>query len=391
MTWLSGMIALLPPVLGWVLVAMVWAGVAYQLLAAWAVWRFFAQAPAPMTNSPAVTLLKPLHGAEPHLQANLASFLHQDYAGPVQMVLGVNHAGDAALPAARALAAAHPTASIALSTGPAPVCANGKVGNLVAMAPLATHDILILSDSDMVVGPDYLATVVAALMQPNVGIVSCAFVGRGDTGLWSQLGAAMIGFQGMPNVVFAAHHGLERPCMGATIAIRRETLHAIGGFEALADVLADDYAMGERVAALGLTVAIPPLLITHAGTEASAGELWRHFLRWAVTIRDLKPAGHYGSIVTLCLPLALLAAPFAGPGLALAALAARAGVAITMRRAARAPCAPLWLLPLGDIFGFAVFCASLFARHVDWRGASLTIKAKGRIAPANPPAIKRAQ
>ena len=210
---------------GWALAALAAMGVVYQGVLVFAIWRFFAPrggaAPATPADWPAVSLLKPLHGDEPHLADNLLGFLAQDYAGAVQMVCGVNHPGDAAAAVARGLIAAHPDAHIALSTGPAPRCANGKVGNLVAMMPLARHDILILSDSDMVVTPDYLRVVTQALRQPGVGAVSCAFTGRGDAGFWSRLGAAMVSFQATPNVILAAHFGLERPCMGATIAIRR--------------------------------------------------------------------------------------------------------------------------------------------------------------------------
>jgi ceramide glucosyltransferase len=120
------------------------------------------------------------------------------------------------------------------------------VGNLVAMMPLAAHDVLVLSDSDMVVERDYLSIVTGALEQPGVGLVSCLYTGRGDAGVWSRIGAAMISFQQTPNMVFAVTHGLAQPCMGSTIALRRDTLTAIGGFERFADVLADDHAMGRR-------------------------------------------------------------------------------------------------------------------------------------------------
>jgi ceramide glucosyltransferase len=256
------------------------------------------------------------------------------------------------------------------------------MGNVVAMMPLAVHDVLILSDSDMVVGPGYLRAVTGALDQPGVGLVSCLYTGRGDSGVWSEIGAAMISFQSTPNVIFALHHGLESPCMGSTIALRRETLAAAGGFERFADVLADDYALGAAVSGQGLSIAIPPLLIEHAGTEDSLGEVWRHFLRWAVTIRDLNPAGHYGSLVTQPLPLALLALPFA-PGWAVVALAAalpaRLTVALAMRRAATRKCAALWCMIAGDVLGFGIFCVSLIARTIDWRGATLTMSSNGRI------------
>jgi ceramide glucosyltransferase len=369
-------------VLGETLAALAGVGSAYQLGVAHAVRRFFA-APLPRAAHPVpITLLKPLYGDEPHLQANLAGFLAQDYDAPMQMVCGLNTPGDSARRAAEALIAAHPGAAITLSPGPRAPGANGKMGNVVAMMPHAAHDVLVLSDSDMVVGRDYLATVIGALEQPGVGLVSCLYTGRGDAGVWSRIGAAMISFHSTPNMIFAVHHGLERPCMGSTIALRRETLAAVGGFARFADVLADDYALGAAVGALGLRVAIPPLLIEHAGAEDSLAELWRHFLRWAVTIRDLNPAGHYGSVLTQPVPLALLALPCAPgwAGIALTvAIPARLAVALAMRRAAARKSAALWCMFAGDVLGFAIFCVSLIARTIDWRGATLTMTDNGRI------------
>jgi ceramide glucosyltransferase len=365
---------------GETLAALSGVGSVYHLAVARAVRRYFAR-PRPQATHPVpVTLLKPLYGAEPQLAANLASFLTQDYTAPVQMVCGINTPDDGARPAAETLMAAH--GNVVLNPGPRAPGANGKVGNLVAMMPLARHDVLVLSDSDMVVGHDYLFTVVGALEQPGVGLVSCLYLGRGDAGVWSQIGAAMISFQQTPNMVFALRHGLASPCMGSTIALRRETLTAIGGFERFADVLADDHAMGAAVTALGQSIAIPPLFIDHAGDEASLGALWRHFLRWAVTIRDLNPGGHYGSVVTMPLPIALLAlpvAPLAGAIALGAALIARLGVAHAIRRAGARKSAPLWCMIAGDVLGLGIFCASLIARTIDWRGASLTMTDNGRI------------
>ena len=355
----------------------------YQLFVLHALGRWFAQTTPRDAATAPVSVLKPLHGAEPRLGENLATFLTQDYAGPIQLVCGTGSTDDAALPIAQALATAHPAADVAIHPGQALPYANAKVGNLAAMLPLATADTLILSDSDIAVGPDYLATVLGALAQPGVGAVSCLYVGRGDAGLWSRVGAAAIAWWAMPNMVVGIATGAARPCMGSTIALRRKTLEAIGGFTAFADTLADDYAIGERVAALGLAVAVPPLLVTHADAERSWGELWRHHLRWAVTIRALHPWGHAGSLITHALPLALLAALLHPLGWVLAgpALAARLAVAARVNRLAGRACAPIWLLPLADLLNFGTFIAAQAARTIDWRGASLTMQPKGRIAP----------
>lgn len=357
-------------------------GVAYQAFAWVMLGRFFrprSVAPA----SAAVTILKPLHGDEPRLKDNLATFLAQDHAGPVQLLCGINRADDPAQAAVEALRADHPQADIALVRNETGHGANGKVGNLVNMMGAAQHDVLVLSDSDMSVGPDYLATLLATLAGPGVGAATCFYRGRGDGGFWSDLSAGIISHVALPDMVVGYATGLARPCMGSTIALTRETLEAIGGFQRFADVLADDHAIGAAVAERGLAVEIPPLLLTHACTEPSFGALWRQKLRWAATIRGLQPWGYAGSVVTRPLPLALLAVPFLpATGLALiaAALAVRLAVALRVNRIAGARSVALGWLPLIDTIDFLVFAASFTVRKIDWRGNALQIAADGRIA-----------
>jgi ceramide glucosyltransferase len=330
-----------------------------------------------------VTLLTPLHGDEPRLKENLATFLAQDHGGAVQLVCGIGDPTDPARLAVEALRRDNPKADIALVADSTRHGANAKVGNLINMMAAAKHDVIVLSDSDMAVGRDYLGALLAALDQPGVGAVTCFYRGRGDAGFWSRLSAAIISNVALPDMVVGYTTGLARPCMGSTIALRRDTIAAIGGFERFADVLADDHAIGAAVAELGLSVTIPPLLLTHACAERSFPALWRQKLRWAATIRGLQPWGYAGSIVTRPLPLALLAAllvPSVGLPLALAALAIRSALVLRVARIAGTPSASLWLLPLVDSVDFLVFAASLTVRKVDWRGKRLTIVDEGRVA-----------
>lgn len=385
----------LPFWLGLLLASFAGAGVAYQCVLLHSFRRWFAR-PCPRDHgSAAVTLLKPLHGSEINLAANLASFLHQDHAGPVQMVCGVNGADDAALPVARSLRTACPDADIALSPGPRAPGANGKVGNLVAMMREARHPILVLSDSDISVRPEYLSQVLGALSQPGVGAVSCLYLGRGDAGVWSRIGAAALSYATMPNMVLALRFGLSQPCMGSTIALRRETLDAIGGFGRFADVLADDFAIGRAVTGLGLKVAVPPMLVTHACEEPTLPALWRHHLRWMVTLRSIVGIQHLGTIVTHALPLALLTMlflPLTGLALAACALVLRATVKAQVDRLAGHSTSPFHLLVLADCLGLLIFLASLSARTIDWRGHRLTMAGDGLIsAPTDSakPALSR--
>ena len=369
--------------LGTVLAILAAIGCGYQLFAAFAVQRFFAQPLATAKSGEAVTILKPLHGDEPRLAANLATCLDQDYGGHVQMVCGVRDPHDRAIEVVRGLQADNSTSAIDLVVEPAAHGANAKIANLINMLPKARHDIIILCDSDMAVGRDYLATIVGALNQPEVGAVTCLYRGRADGGFWSRVAAGTISYAALPDIIVGLTTGLARPCMGSTIVLRRETLAAIGGFERFADVLADDYEMGQAVARAGLGVTIPPLLLVHACADDGLATLWRHHLRWATTIRRLLPAGYAGSIVTNPVPLAALAgalgSSWAVP-IMLLSLFTRDFLGRSVDRVAGVGSVPLWLLPLIDCLKFAVFVASFFVTTVDWRGARYTVAADGGIS-----------
>ncbi len=164
--------------------------------------------------------------------------------------------------------------------------------------------------------------------------------------------------------------------------MRRATLERIGGFAPFADVLADDHAIGVAVRALGLDVTVAPVLVTHASTEPTLAALWRHEIRWGATVRDVETVGYVLSVIAMPLPLAFLAmlahGP-AGPGLVIAALLARLGLAWGADRVGGHRSIGLWWLPLRDVLSFLVFCASLTTRSVDWRGSTLKLQPNGRI------------
>ena len=369
--------------IGWALLGLSLVGSLYMVAAALTLRRFFARTEVPLRRSDGVTILKPLHGAEPRLADNLASFLAQEHDGPIQLLCGVQRGDDPAIAAVEALKARFPQARIDLIVDATPHGANSKVANLLNLEPHIDHDVVVLSDSDMVARPTYLAGLLAALDRPGTGAVTLIYHGRGDAGFWSRLAAAGLSWQFLPGAVFGAAHGLARPCMGSTIAMRRGTLAAIGGFQAFADVLADDYAIGEAVAAQGLEVTMPPMLVAHASIERSLGELWRHELRWGATVRDVVPLAYMMGVIGIPFPLALLALPMhplLGFIFAALALLARLLVALAADRVAGTRTAPLWLLPVRDCLTFAVFVASLTVRSVDWRGATLRMEKHGRIS-----------
>lgn len=353
--------------------------IGYTVHASVAVRSFAGRSPPPPATAEPISLLKPLHGAEPCLAANLRTFLAQDWPAPVELVCGTNRADDPALAIAAALAG-----EVVLRSAAPPLGANAKVANLANLLPAARHDLLVMSDSDIAVPPDYLSRVAATLALPGVGAATCLYHGRGDAGFPSRFAAAAITYQFEPSAVMSDALGVHQPCLGSTIAMRRATLERIGGFAAFADVLADDHAIGRAVIRAGLRVAlVPGLSVAHGCVETSLAEVWRHERRWAATVRGANLLAHVGSLLTHPLALALLAiAPTPRGGLVAvaAALLARWLLASAIARwIAEAERPPPWL-PLRDLFSFAVFVASFFARSVDWRGSRLTLANGGRIA-----------
>jgi ceramide glucosyltransferase len=358
-------------------------GIVYTFIAATLVARFAGQPRAGAAQAEPVTILKPLHGAEPRLAENLETFLTQRWDAPIQLLCGVRSQADPAFAMVEGLRARHPHADITIVVDDRAHGSNGKIGNLINMMAAARHDILVLSDSDMVVEPDYLDRVVSALGQPDAGAVTCLYRGRGDAGFWSVLGAAGLSWQFLPNVIVSLALRAGDVCMGSTIALRRGTLDAIGGFERFADILADDHAIGAAVRERRLAVVVPPMIVTHASTDRSFTELLRHELRWAKTVRQVNPAGYAGMIVTHPLPFALAAlalAPMPGAALIAATIAARLLLVRAVQRLCRAGTASPWLLPLRDMLSFFVFLGGFAAGSVDWRGERLRMKERGRIA-----------
>ncbi len=359
-------------------------GSCYALLAAAVARRFAGTADAAAANLPAVTILKPLHGAEPDLYLRLAGFCRQDYPSPVQIVFGVADAADPAIAVVRRLIADFPDCDLTLAIDPRRHGANAKVSNLINMLASARHEILALSDSDIAVAPDYLRHVVGSLERSGVGLVTCLYRGTAGSGLWSHLSAMAIDYHFLPSVLVGLRLNMATPCFGSTIALRRATLAAAGGFEAIADRLADDYALGALVRGAGLAVAIPRYAVTHVCTERSAGELVRHELRWARTIRSLDPLGFAGLAITHAVPLALLGLLFGGltpaASIVVVALTCRFVLALELDGAFALGGARLWLLPLRDLISFAIFLASYFGRDIEWRGARYGVRADKTLA-----------
>jgi ceramide glucosyltransferase len=269
---------------------------------------------------------------------------------------------------------------------------NRKVSNLVNMWRYAEYDVVVLADSDMRVDTGYLSRVVAALEEPGVGAVTCLYHGLPATGVWAQLSALGINAHFLPNVIMGLGLNLAQPCFGSTIAFRRKALVEIGGFMRVADCLADDYAMGAALRARGYKISVSPVTVGHVCGEMSASELWHHELRWARTVRSLNPAGYAGSVIAHVLPLALIASvaglatggvgPAAAVGLCAVSFGCRLALLRQVEHAFNLPPQSCWLVPLRDIFAFAIFVSSLFGQSARWKGRHYRFVAGGTLVPA---------
>ncbi|MBF9235294.1 bacteriohopanetetrol glucosamine biosynthesis glycosyltransferase HpnI [Microvirga alba] len=346
----------------------------------------FARRKAPARiESPSVTILKPLCGDEPGLMENLASFCAQDYSGAIQIIFGTQDPGDPAIDTVKGLLTKFPGHTLELVVDSRLHGVNRKVSNLVNMAACIRHEVVILADSDIRVGPGYVAGLIAELERSGVNGVTCLYHGLGSQSIWSRLSALGIDTHFLPNVIVGLALRLARPCLGSTIALRRETLNRIGGMEVFANDMADDYVLGEALRSEGGEVAVPSFLIGHVCGECSWGELWGHELRWARTIRSIDPVGHAASIITHGLPWALMAVLLGGGLAATAAvfLVVTSRILLCMRieRAFGLVPHPYWLLPFRDLLSFTVFIASFIGRSVTWKGHSYRMEAKANLVP----------
>jgi ceramide glucosyltransferase len=374
-----------------VLIALVGIGLLQGLAGYLAVRRFTRRPARTCAETPAVTILKPVCGAEPFLEEALASFCMQSYPAPVQIVIGAHDAADPALQAARRVKAQFPRADIVIQADPTRRGVNGKIANLINMLPHASHDLLVIADSDLHVDRDYLNRVVAELLVPGTGLVT-TLPGAEPAmpGLAARLGTAHLAHSFLPSALLAQALG-RQDCLGGTMALTRATLTRVGGLAAIADHLADDNVLGRKVLSLGLTVQLANTLPSVTVQETSLRALWQHELRWSRTIASVAPMSHASCIVQYPLFWAaaavLLSAGATWSLMAFAlAWAARAMLAraietcLAARRPRPVPHVPFWLLPLRDILSVAEIVASYCGDTVVWRGRTLHT---GRVEPVS--------
>jgi ceramide glucosyltransferase len=335
---------------------------------------------------PAVTVLKPLCGAEPGLYANLRTFCRQDYP-EYQIVFGLGDEADPALAVVARLVAEFPTLPIDVVIDPRQHGHNRKISGLINMLEHARHDVLVMADSDTSVGPDYLTSVTAPLLDRKVGLVTCLYHGEPTRPVWSRLGAMYINEWYMPSVLLAWLFGHENYVSGQTLCMRRETLQAIGGLLTIANHLADDYQLGQLVRSLGLRIVLSTYMLKAEHHEPTLESLVTHELRWMRTLSVLAPWSFRFIFFTFSLPLAVLGLLLVVPETYFATIAlplfqvtvvARLALHLVHRlRDKRALFADLWLLPARDLLICWVWCRTFFTSRFTWRGSDFHVGADG--------------
>jgi len=340
-----------------------------------------------------VSLLKPLDGDEPNLESHLESFFNQDYPR-FEVLFCARSAADPGLATARRVAARYPHIPARfLSTGDETYI-NAKVSSLELMHAAAQNDLFIISDSDVRVARNYIREVAAPFADKNVGAVTCLYRGSADRGLWAKLEAAGMSVEMTTGVLTANLLEGMKFALGPTMAVRRSSVEAMGGFGVLGPYCSDDFLLGEKVSAQGSTVVLSHHVIDHIILNLSFAASLAHQTRWMKSTRFSRPLGHLGTALTFSLPFGILAALAAfalhRPVLALSLLAysilnrmvlaaLMGSLAVQERHLVRT----IVLYPLRDLLGFFCWAASYAGSTILWRGRRYRLTRGGLMHPVD--------
>jgi ceramide glucosyltransferase len=345
--------------------------------------------------TPALSLLKPLHGSEPGLAASLATFFEQDYpAANFEILFCARDEDDAGLAIARQVAARYPEIrSRFLWTGE-PRYINAKVHSLEVMTAAAAQEILVISDSDVQVNPGYLKAVAAPFADAQVGAMTCLYRGvAAEGGLWARLESVGMSVEMTAGVLVANLLEGMQFVLGPTMAVRRECVQQMGGMGVLGDYCSDDYLLGNYVFRQGRRVVLSRYTIDHIIINESFVDSLTHQVRWMKSTRFSRPKGHLGTALTFSVPFGLLAL---GTALAMGHLVLGAALfawsivtrwAIAWAAGRKVVRDPSWfglfvLYPVRDLMGFGFWAASYLSSRIVWRGKLYTLLPGGRMRAA---------
>jgi ceramide glucosyltransferase len=340
--------------------------------------------------APAITLLKPLKGCDATTAESFQSWFDQNYPGQIQILFGIAEAGDPVCPIVRKLIEKNPGRDAQLIVCTESLGANGKVSTLIQLERLAKHPLILVSDADVRVPPDFLANLAAPLRDPKTGLVNCFYRLANPVTAAMRCEAIAINADFWSQVLQSASLKPLDFALGAVMLTRRKLLEEIGGFNALADCLADDYQLGHRIAQKGHHIALCPVVVECWDAPMNWRDVWKHQLRWARTIRVCQPVPYFFSILSNATlwPLLWLTASLVlskTPCAALAALALlliRIVIAQNLQRQfspARGNLAPPWLVPVKDLLQAAVWLGAFLGNTVEWRGQKMHLRRDGTL------------
>ena len=336
---------------------------------------------AALRDLPPVSVLRPLAGAEDNTEANLRSLFEQRYPN-FEILLSVHEDSDPAADIARRVMAAYPRIAARLIIAGVSPFPNAKVWSLRALLPEARHETIVMSDSDICIGPDGLATIVSELLQPGVALVTCPYRAIGGPRFWSKVEALGLNTEFLGGLLTARLLNGVDFAIGCTIGTRRADLDEIGGLENLQRYLAEDFMMGSLMRGRGKTIVLSRCIIEHHIGNDGFLKTWKHRLRWARSTRRSRRLGYLGELFTRTTAIAIalwIVAPAAWEFAVLALIFRAAAQWATGIWVLEDPLVASywWLLPIEDLTGFVTWILGFFGKTIVWRGRKLTLARDG--------------
>lgn len=358
-------------------------------------WQFFAARKFPLHKriadpafSPAISILKPLKSCDSTTADSLRSWFNQDYAGPVQILFGVADANDPVCETVRELIQKYPKADAQLVVCGEVLGANGKVSTLIQLERMAKHELILASDADVRAPLDFLGNIAAPLRDPKIALVNCFYKLANPVTSAMQWEAIAINADFWSQVLQSQTLQPLDFALGAAILMRRKSLEEAGGFKAFANCLADDFQIGNQIAKRGGKIALCPVIVECRDVPMNLGDVWKHQLRWARTIRVSRPLPYFFSILSnatlwplLWLIVSLLTAKtVCSPLAAVFLLLVRIALAQSLQRRfvqSSPPIAPFWLVPVKDLLQTAIWIGAFCGNTIEWRGQKMRLHRDG--------------
>lgn len=369
-------------VIGVVLLLLLAGSLVYAVMTIAAAWSYLRQQPGELRAPSPISVLRPLSGVDDGLEENLRSLFTQQY-GEFELLFAVHHEADPAAAVVEKLRREFPAVSTQLLVSGDPPYPNAKVFSLDRMLGAARHELVVMTDSDVRVSPGLLETLAREFRDSRVALITCPYRAIAGPSAWNKLEAIFMNTEFLGGILVARMLNGMDFALGPTLAVRKSALARIGGFDFLKDYLAEDFVMGNRIAASGERVLLSSAVIEHRiGSQKFAANL-RHRMRWLRSTRRSRPLGYIGQVFTNPLPLALLAWA-AMPGWWAAVV-----VTVAVRAASawaqawwvlRDPRANRywWVIPFQDVWSFLLWCAGFFGNTVVWRGRTYYVARDGK-------------